>query len=142
MQKYIYPFIITVIAIFAGSCTNTTDDVIEQNLREAEMAVAQGDMKVAESVTKNIIGNRPLDNLTPRQLGRLSMVYMQLADSTDQGDHVSHATECYRKAFEINPDSAASFYSNISPEHTAHAMLLSSIVHSTDIPADSLNLDD
>ena len=142
MRNFISHIIFTILAAVTVSCSNSYADAVEQNLREAEMAVAQGDMTVAESVSNNILGDKQMHDLTPRQLGRLSLEYKQLADSADHGDHVSHATECYRKAFEINPDSANAFYNNVAPEHTAHAMLLSAIVHSTDIPTDSLHLDD
>lgn len=142
MKYLIFSAVCAIISLAAVSCNQTTEEMTEADLREAEMAIAQGDMRAAESVTNHVIGSKPLENFTPRQLGRLSLIYMQLADSTDQGDHVSQATECYRKAYEANADSANAFYSNVPPEHTARAVLLSAIVHSTDIPTDSLHFDD
>ncbi|MDE5744200.1 MAG: hypothetical protein K2H84_00900 [Paramuribaculum sp.] len=142
MKQFCYSLFIVLISWIAFSCSGSAEDITEANLREAEMAIAQGDMTAAESAAKYIVGDRSLDDLTPRQLGRLSMIYIQLADADDKGDHVSRATDCYRTAFAVDSDSAAAFYNNVIPEHTAHAMLLSAIVHSTDIPTDSLHLDD
>ena len=142
MKQFCCSLFIALLPWIIFSCSGSAEDITESALREAEMAIAQGDMTAAESATKHIVGNRSLEDLTPRQLGRLSMIYMQLADVDDKGDHVSHATDCYRTAFAADSDSAAAFYNNVAPEHTAHAMLLSAIVHSTDIPTDSLHLDD
>lgn len=142
MKTFVYSLIFALGALVTQSCSGSTEEMVENNLREAEMAVAQGDMRAAESVTRHIVGSKALENFTPSQLGRLSLIYMHLADSTDADDPVSRATECYRAAFAVDSDSASAFYANVPPEHTAHAMLLSAIVHSTDLPADSLHLDD
>lgn len=131
------PIIITVIlAAIAASCSENRNQT-DEALRDAEMALAQGDMRAAGSVADHLIGDRNLSGLTPRQLGRLSLIYMQLADSSDQSDHVSSATACYRKAYEINRDSAAAFYNNVAPEHTSHVMMLSNIAESLDTPSDT-----
>ena len=142
MKQFLTSLFITFTAILTTSCSQPTRDDIENNLRDAEMQIAQGDMTAAQSAADYILGNQPLDKLTPRQLGRLSLIYMQISDSTDSEDPVSHAADCYRAAYTANPDSADMFYSNVPTEHTARATLLSSIVHSNDIPTDSLHLDD
>ena len=142
MKQFLTSLFITFTAILTTSCSQPARDDIENNLRDAEMQIAQGDMTAAQSAADYILGNQPLDKLTPRQLGRLSLIYMQISDSTDSEDPVSHAADCYRAAYAANPDSADMFYSNVPTEHTARATLLSSIVHSNDIPTDSLHLDD
>lgn len=133
--------IITVImlALTATSCRENRDQT-DEALRDAEMALAQGDMRAAESMTDHLVGDKNLSGLTPRQLGRLSLIYMQLADSSDHGDqsdHISSATACYRKAYELDKDSAAEFYNQVSPEQTSRVMMLSNIAESLDTPSDT-----
>lgn len=122
-------------------CTSTQEDQMETELREAEMAVAQGDMTSAKSIAQNISNGKNFSGLSARQLGRLSLVYMQMADSVDQPENVGAATECYRQAFATNADSAQRFYSEVGPEHTGHAVMLGAIVRSLDAPADSTLLE-
>lgn len=133
------------LAAMLTALTGCGGDAIEKNdadIREAEMAISQGDMRVAESVANHVLGSADTSALTPSQFGRLSMVLMQIADSVDQGDHVALAARCYRKAYDANADSARSFYANVAPEHVSHAVMLATLVGSQDIPVDSLRLDE
>lgn len=131
-----------IFTILASSCGKTNAD-IEQQLQRAEMAVAQGDMTAARSVTEHLIGDEDLSKLPASQLARLSMVYMQIADSLDQNSNVAIATDLYRRAYKANPDSAAMYYSGVSPEHMQYATMLSTLVSNIDNPynmsRDSIN---
>ncbi|MDE5720025.1 MAG: hypothetical protein K2I34_04565, partial [Paramuribaculum sp.] len=40
------------------------------------------------------------------------------------------ATDCYRKAFETDPDSARDYYRQLGPEQTANAQMLATIAGS------------
>lgn len=121
----------------SAGCSAVAEDQMEIELRDAEMAVAQGDMTTAKSIASHISNGKNFSGLSARQLGRLSLVYMHLADSVDQPENVGAATECYRQAFETNADSATKFYSEVGPEHTGHAVMLGAIVRSLDTPSDS-----
>lgn len=139
-MKTLLLFILTAtLALIAGACSATTDDQIETELRTAEMAIARGDMKAARSVASHLSDGKKLTGLSSRQLGRLSLVYMQLADQEDQAENVSSAIGCYRKAFEVDSDSATEFYNNVAAEHTPRAMVLRALTHAQDNAADSLS---
>ena len=137
LERLIKLLPVVLIATTVWSCSLLQTDEVENELRHAEMAVAQGDMIVAKSVASHISADPMLSTLTPSQLGRLSLVYMQMADSADQAENISAATDCYHRAFQANADSAARFYGEVAPEHTAHAMMLDAIVRSLDAPADT-----
>ncbi len=128
-------------ATLAAGCASSQEDQMEAELRDAEMAVAQGDMTSAKSIARHISDGKNFSGLSARQLGRLSLVYMQMADSADQSENVGAATECYRQAFATDADSDQSFYSEVGPEHTGHAVMLGAIVRSLDAPADSTLLE-
>ena len=79
---------------------------IEETLRQAESAIAKGDMTVASSVAANIADSTSVGNMSVSQIGRLSMVYMQLADSIDQSANTETATDLYDRAFRVNADTS------------------------------------
>lgn len=120
------------LAIFTA-CSGSDASRFDDQLREAEMAVAEGDMTAATSIASRL-SDRHMESLTTRQLCRLSLIYMQMADSANQSDNIGVATECYRKAFETSPDSARLYYSQLGPEHTARVHMLATIVGSMDTP--------
>lgn len=120
--------------MLAAACTG--GDRTDADLRDAEMAIAQGDMKVATSVADHIMGDKNITGLTSRQLARLSMIYMQIADSADTGGNISTATKLYRSAYSANADSAALYYSTVPSHLTPHARMLAAIAGALDSPAD------
>lgn len=124
------------ICLAFGGCAGSSD--IESQIREAEMATANGDMTAARSVASHIVGNENLSDMPASQLARLSIVYMQLADtdSTDIQSNVSTAAGLYRRAYETNADSAASYYSTLPPDKLPYARLLSILVGNIDNPYD------
>ncbi len=123
-----------VVACFCMSCTGTGN--AELDLRSAEMAVAQGDMTAAKSIASHIV-DKNLSDMPASQLCRLSIVYMQMADSTDVDNNVAMATKLYRKAYETDADSAGMFYSGLSPDNMQYAAMLSSLVGNIDNPYDA-----
>ena len=84
------------------------------------------------------MGNENLSDMPASQLARLSIVYMQLADtdSTDIQSNVSTAAGLYRRAYETNADSAASYYGTLPPDKLPYARLLSILVGNIDNPYD------
>lgn len=73
-------------------------------------------------------------------MARLSILYMQLNERTDDPEDVEYAVQCFREAFKINADSAKAYYSSLPVEQDKYAMTLATIVHTLDnpreIPAD------
>ncbi|MCM1484149.1 MAG: hypothetical protein NC043_07420 [Muribaculaceae bacterium] len=125
-------FLAAVLMVAAVSCSSAVD--AENELRSAEMALARGDMEVATSVAEHLSAGENLSGLSASQLARLSVVYMQLADDSEGGTEVVSATDCYRRAYEANADSAAAYYSSLPSEKAQYAMMLSTIVGNQDHP--------
>ncbi len=119
-----------------SACSGSSD--IESQIREAEMATAKGDMTAARSVASHLVGNENLSDMPASQLARLSIVYMQLADtdSTDIQSNVSTAAGLYRRAYETDADSASLYYSTLPPDKLPYARLLSILVRNIDNPYD------
>lgn len=121
-MKTIHYILLSVLIPALYACTQPS--TLEDELRNAEMSIANGDMQAAASATEHIVGNRNLSDLSARQLARLSIIYMQMADSLDREDSVGQATQCYRQAYEANSDSAITFYSGLNPDKMRYAVML------------------
>ena len=104
----------------------------EDSLRSAEMALANGDMRAAESAADHVVGSENLAGLSSTQLARLSMVYIQLADSMDREDNVGQATNYYRMAYSADPDSAGEYFSTLNADKVPYAMMLRTLAQSND----------
>ena len=99
------------------------------------MAIANGDMRAASSAADHIVGNRNLSDLSANQLARLSIIYMQMADSIDREDSVGQATQCYKQAYDANSDSATAFYLSLNPDKMRYAVMLKALAS----PPDTIN---
>lgn len=106
-------------------------------IREAEAATALGDMEAARSVAMKITDEN-LSQLSASELARLSLVYMQIADSTDRENSIASATDLYRRAFEADPDSAQAYYSELGPDYYPYVALLKTLTGKIDNPYNPL----
>lgn len=121
------------ILLFTG-CNNTP---MAERIESAEIAYATEDVTSARRICDEITGeHRHTGEITSVELGRLSILYMQLYDRTDDDDALELAERCYREAFAIDPDSARYFYSHLSIDQDKYAMSLATLVHSIDNPGD------
>lgn len=122
------------------ACGNST---ISEQVASAEIAFAGDDVAATRRICDEIVGEHTPDgSIVAAELGRLSILYMQLYDRTDDADALDQATRCYRMAFEQNADSAAYFYSHLPVEQDKYAISLAGIVNSIDHPAEISDLHD
>lgn len=147
-MKPIYRYFTLIFAVMMGACSSGSS--IEDDLRTAEMALANGDMRAAESATQHVVGSENFSGLTSKQLARLSLIYIQMADSLDRETNVGQAANCYRRAYEADRDSAADFFSTLESDQIPYAMLLRALSQPRDsvwsgendiFPLDSLVVD-
>lgn len=137
-MKNIYLMIIIAVMATLAGCKGGD---VSSTVREAEMALADGDMTAARSVADKVLGPESIEKLTATDLARLSLVYMEMADKeADNNTVVATAADLYRRAMKINADSARAFYLSLPPERVPLAVQLFHIVTATDsaqvIPAD------
>lgn len=131
MKNLLITLIIAIASLAAISCTG--ERRASDDLREAEMAIADGDMTVARSVADRLLGSVDPDSLSARELARLSIVYMHMAEEeNDNTTLVATAADLYRQACRENPDSAAEYYNSLDPAEEALASRLHHIVVATD----------
>lgn len=133
-------FLIIIAAIAAlislAACGNSSGSVTD-SIRDAEAATALGDMEAARSIAMKITDEN-LSHLSAKELARLSLVYMQIADSTDRENSIASATDLYRRAFEADPDSAQAYYGELGPDYYSYIALLKTLTGKIDNPYNPL----
>lgn len=115
---------------FLTSCFKT--NAVEDDIRNAEMSLAQGDMTTAHSIADKLSDGENLSGLSAQQLARLSIVYMQLADAEENNDLAANAADCYRRACKISNDSVEEYCRSLTSERAQAAELLRHIVSAAD----------
>lgn len=125
-----------ILLILAVICSCRSNHSIAEDVATAELALASDDVLATREICDNLVGNAANSGITATEWARLSLLYMQLNERTDDPEVIELAAQCYREAFKTNPDSAHHFYQNLPVEDDKYAMTLASIVHSLDNPSD------
>lgn len=122
----IFAVALTLTAVMTACQFKPTVESIETTLRDAEDAVAIGDMASAESVVAYLTNDPELPaRMSSTQLARISMIYMQVADSIDQEGNTNRAADFYDMAYKANADSADAFYRAVEPSRMQYVETLS-----------------
>lgn len=137
MKTYlILPLLLLMAAL--GSCGHT--DSISDDVATAEMALAGEDVATTRHICDKLVGHKDSNGIEATEMARLSILYMELNERTDDPETVELAAQCYRDAFKLNADSARHYYTNLPIELDKYAMTLATLVQSLDnpreIPAD------
>lgn len=133
-MKRIHISIILLALIFLISCHES--HTISEDVATAELAMSSNDVTTTREICDDLLGNENRDGITATEWARLSILYMQLNERTDDPEVIELAAQCYREAFKVNADSARTFYQNLPVDNDKYAMTLASIVHSLDNPAE------
>ena len=80
--------------------------------------------------------------MTSVQLARLSMVYVQVADSLDQEGNTNRAADFYDMAYKANSDSAEAYYRSVEPSRLQYVETLANHSANRANPVDISNLPD
>ena len=124
--------------LFAAAAALTSCDShrsVADQVAEAEMAMVGFDVASTRQICDRIMTDSVArGSITATELARLSILYMQLNELTDDHEAVDLAADCFREAFQQNADSARIFYENLPVSLDKYVMTLSSIVHSMDNP--------
>lgn len=124
------------LAAAAGLLTACGSGNISERVSTAEMAMASEDVEMTRKLCDDIMSDSVAKgSITATELARLSILYMQLHERTDDPEAVELAANCYREAFLANADSARHYYETLPVEDEKYVMTLSSIVRTMDNPS-------
>ena len=138
--RKVFPAVMVSVVCMATAACGQNDSVAEQ-VASAEMAMAESDVVTTRNICDGLM-NRDHGSYVATELARLSILYMQLHDRTDDPDALQLATRCYRDAFETNADSARMYYEHLPVDQDKYAMTLATIVSTLDNPPAPLEDDD
>lgn len=109
---------------------------LADQISSAELALANENVSATRELCSDIFKHKNRGGIEATQMARLSILYMQLNERTDDPNDVEYAVQCFRDAYKINRDSAQSYYSSLPYDQEKYAMTLSTIVHTLDSPRD------
>ncbi|MFA4053860.1 MULTISPECIES: hypothetical protein [Duncaniella] len=130
--KYLLAVTIVGLSLSTSSCGKGHS--VSDQFAAAEIAIADEDMNATRDICNGIMTSAEKEGIEASDYARLSILYMQLNDRTDNPDDIQLAARCYREAFKLNADSAQNFYRTLPVEQEKYAMTLSTIVHALDNP--------
>lgn len=126
-------------AILLAITASCSDINPAAEIATADSAISSGDQERARSICSNLI-DKHLQELTATQLAHISLIYMQLVDSTDDGDAIARAARCWSSAMALDADSTRQYYMTVPVEQQRNVVLLTAIVsmidRSAQLPAD------
>ncbi|WP_297071813.1 hypothetical protein [uncultured Duncaniella sp.] len=124
--------IVTGGALMLGACGGS--DSVSDQISSAELALANENVSATRELCNHILKNKGNSGMEAKQMARLSILYMQLNERSDDPEDVEYAVQCFRDAFSINADSARAYYTSLPYDQDKYAMTLSTIVHTLDNP--------
>ncbi|MCM1111479.1 MAG: hypothetical protein NC336_09735 [Clostridium sp.] len=110
----VIPLFASLLLLLASACSGG-GTTAAQRLAEADSLIQVSHYDDAQRICDELYGDTA--SLTPAELGELSLVYISLADADENSDpteNIAAATECFMRAYTLDPDSAAAFYSSLT----------------------------
>ena len=118
-MKKLFKFLILALGALMLSLTACSSPIsqesVEESMQYAEALIEKGDWSAALECVKQITDTATFAQLNVSQLGRLSMIYMQLSEEVDQAVNLGIATDIFDYVYQVNADSAAAFYNSVEP---------------------------
>lgn len=123
-------FSLVALSIMIGCMVVSCNDVKKTNERiaTAETAIAEQDFQAGKRICDEILGDESDESLSATDYARLSILYMQFYENTDDSNALDRAVSCYHHGMEINPDSVKYIYASLPAEDHKYAFALSMIV--------------
>lgn len=126
---------ITLLCVILSSCSGSSS--VRDQVAFAETALAEQNYEESRNLCDEILGSKDRKTLSSTEYARMSILYMQFYENSDDSDALEQAVECYREAVELNADSARIYYDSLSAEDHKYAYALSMIVDGIDNPKET-----
>lgn len=137
-MNHVFLYFSITLSLLLLSCGKTS--TITDDMAAAELAISNEDVVATRDICNGILNRAEKDGIDASQYARLSILYMQLNDRTDNPADIEYAARCYKIAYELSADSAEAYYRSLPVDQEKYVMTLSSIVHTLEnpreIPAD------
>jgi len=118
-MKFIAYCILLLSVTLLSACSSPQEEGCD-DLAEVEQALDCADFDRAQQLLNDHFSDDAIQNLSAEQYGRLSIIYMRLADVTDSPDNWQStpiAADLYGRAFKADSVVAEKFYSSLPTEY-------------------------
>lgn len=133
---YIFIYICICSCLAIASCTHTDS---ENNILQAEAEIEDGNPDAARDILSVMVSNGDT-GLSVKQKCRMAMIYIRMAEISDEQDDMATAAAIFMQALENEPDSTAAYIENLSVDQQRHASMLIELTRgmssSDSIPSD------
>ena len=134
---HIFIYIGVCVSFATASCAHANpEDIISQ--AEAEMEA--GDSDAARNALSELESTY-VDNLSAKQKCRMAMIYIRMAEISDEQDDMAAAASVFMMALATDPDSTAAYIENLSIDQQRHASMLIELTRGMSSP-DSIPTDE
>lgn len=119
-MKFIAYCILLLSVTLLSACSSPRDEGCCDDIAEVEQALDRADFDRAQRLLNDHFSGDALQQLSAEQYGRLSIIYMRLADVTDSPDNWQStpiAAELYGRAFKADSVQAEKFYASLPTEY-------------------------
>lgn len=128
------PAISAAIALSLGACGS---DRVADDIASARSLTESGDPEAASRICDEVLARNDSDRVGATNYSRLSIAYMELSEAADQTDNIAKAAVSYRRACNIDPDSADAYFRSLSGDDVVRFSMLVTIVNAGEIPVDT-----
>ena len=133
-------FILLLIFSLTIAFIRCSDGSGNERIDLAYAAYSEKDMELAQQEVLDMLEKDSLSTYSCNDLCRLSILLMKLGDQGFE-ENIAPAVRCYYRSFEVNPDSATRFFSNLPVEDAPYVTILSALSISLD-PDQELSIQD
>lgn len=130
--------LIAVLGTFAAGCSHSAP---AEQLADAQTLLDNGEVDEAQHLCDNLLARTDSAEIGPRAYGQLSMAYMHLADVADPDDNIANAAVCFRRAYNLNADSAEVYYTSLVGDDAMRYTMLATIVDSQRHPFNEASIE-
>lgn len=112
-----------------SACSSPREEGCD-NLAEVEQALDRADFDRAQRLLNDHFSGDALQDLSAEQYGRLSIIYMRLADVTDSPDNWQStpiAADLYGRAFKADSVMAEKFYAALPTEYNGFVNVMRNV---------------
>ncbi len=131
-MKRTLTYLLASISLIFSSCGGHSS--IANDVAAAEVAIANDDVMTTRDLCDGIMSKSQKEGIDASQYARLSILYMQLNDRSDNPADIGYAARFYKLAYEIDADSAEAYYRALPVDQEKYVMTLSAIVHTLESP--------
>ena len=129
---------IVLLILLLTACTKHYDTAeFESTYEDACAALADNNIAFSQQLAnqlRDMALGADSSSVSVAQYAQLSILYMKLSECASEEENIADATQLFRRAYRLSPDSLMAFYESMPLDDTRHFVLLRRLGSSIDNP--------